>query len=118
MSRLLFNLRQVPEDEADEVRALLDERGIAFYETQAGRWNMSVPGLWVEDADFPAARAYLDAYQQERLVRVRGERAQARARGQAESLIGNARQNPIRVVLALAVIVGLIVLMMWPYLGL
>lgn len=118
MSRLLFNLRQVPDDEADEVRALLNERAIAFYETHAGRWNMSVPGLWVDDADYSAARGHLDAYQQERLVRVRAEHAEARMNGEAASFIDNVRRNPIRVVLALAVIVGLLVLMMWPYLGL
>ena len=118
MSRLLLNLRQVPEDEADEVRALLSERGIAFYETQAGRWNLSLPGLWVDDADYAQAREHFDAYQRERLVRVRAEHAQARANGQAPNVWDNIRQNPVRVLLALAVIVGLLLLMAWPYLGL
>lgn len=118
MSRLLFNLRQVPEDEADEVRALLNEHGIGFYETQAGRWHISLPGLWVEDADHAAARALLDTYQRERQVRVRAEHAQARERGEVPGLVDNIQQNPVRVLLALAVIIGLLVLMMSPYLGL
>lgn len=117
MGRLLLNLRHVPEDEADEVRALLDEHGIAFYETQAGRWNISLPGLWVEDADYARARTHFDAYQRERRVRVRAEQAQARERGEAPSALDNIRQNPVRVLLALAVIVGILLLMMWPYLG-
>ncbi|MCX7555732.1 DUF6164 family protein [Xanthomonadaceae bacterium JHOS43] len=117
MSRLLFNLRQVPDDEADEVRALLHERGIGFYETQAGRWNLSLPGLWVEDTDYIAARTLLDAYQVDRRDRARAERVEIRERGQAPGVVDNIRQNPVRVVLALAVIVGLLLLMMWPYLG-
>ena len=56
MSRLLMNLRHVPDDEADEVRALLKEHGIGFYETQAGRWRISLAGIWVEEPDYPAAR--------------------------------------------------------------
>ncbi|MCX7041690.1 MAG: DUF6164 family protein, partial [Gammaproteobacteria bacterium] len=32
MSKLLLNLRNVPDDEADDVRALLDAHGIAYYE--------------------------------------------------------------------------------------
>ncbi len=117
MSRLLLNLRQVPEDEADEVRALLNAHGIAFYETQAGRWNLSLPGLWVEDADYAQARVHFDAYQRERLARARAEQAQARERGEVPGVWDNIRQNPVRVLLALAVIVGLLLLMMWPYLG-
>lgn len=117
MGRLLLNLRQVPEDEADEVRALLGEQGIAFYETQAGRWNLSLPGLWVDGADYVRARTHLDAYQRERLARVRAEHAQARERGELPNVWDNIRQNPVRVLLALAVIVGLLLLMAWPYLG-
>ncbi|MGH8025314.1 MAG: DUF6164 family protein, partial [Pseudoxanthomonas sp.] len=34
MAKLLLNLRNVPDDEADEVRAWLTESGMDFYETQ------------------------------------------------------------------------------------
>jgi hypothetical protein len=33
MTTLLLNLRRVPDDEADEVRALLEQHQILFYET-------------------------------------------------------------------------------------
>jgi hypothetical protein len=36
MAKLLLNLRNVPDDEADDVRALLDEHDIAYYETSRG----------------------------------------------------------------------------------
>lgn len=31
MAKLLLNLRNVPDDEADDVRAMLEAHGIAFY---------------------------------------------------------------------------------------
>ena len=39
MATLLFRLRHVPDDEADDVRALLEENGIDFYETTPGNWG-------------------------------------------------------------------------------
>ena len=47
MATLLLNLRHVPEDEADDVRALLDANGIAWYETQPSRWGISGGGIWL-----------------------------------------------------------------------
>ena len=44
MTTLLLNLRQVPDDEAEEVRALLNEHRIAFYETTPSLWGIS-PGV-------------------------------------------------------------------------
>ena len=43
MSKLLFRLRNVPDDEADEVRELLTQHSIEFYETGAGNWGISMP---------------------------------------------------------------------------
>ena len=58
MSQLLLNLRHVPEDEADEVRALLERNAIAWYETEPNRWGISAGAIWVrEDDQFERARA-------------------------------------------------------------
>ena len=46
MSKLLLNLRGVPDDEADDVRRFLDSGGIGYYETQPTRWGTS-GGIWV-----------------------------------------------------------------------
>lgn len=115
MSRMLLNLRHVPDDEADEIRALLREHDIGFYETQAGRWRISVAGIWVEDADHARARGYFDAYQRERGQRIRAEQAEARARGELPTALDNLRQNPLGVLLAVAAIVGILALMLWPW---
>ncbi len=72
MARLLFRLRQVPPDEAEEVRALLREAGIRTYETTAGSWGLGMPGIWLcDDAQWPKARALLTEYQQQRQRKAR-----------------------------------------------
>lgn len=71
MPHLLFNLRYVPEDEAEEVRELLQRHGIAFYETPPNRWGISAGGIWLPDGEDPArAHALLDGYQHERAQRL------------------------------------------------
>ena len=47
MSKLLLNLRMVLEDEADDVRAMLEAHRIEFYETRPSRWGVSHGGIWV-----------------------------------------------------------------------
>ena len=68
MAILLFSLRGVPEDEVDEVRELLTEQNIDFYETSAGNWGMSMPALWLRDDASEKARYALNAYQQQRFL--------------------------------------------------
>ena len=66
MSALIFRLRNVPEDEAMQVRDLLDEHRIDWFETAAGNWGIGMPGLWVKDADdAQRARTLIDTFQQE-----------------------------------------------------
>jgi hypothetical protein len=40
----MLNLRNVPDDEADDVRALLDDHDIAYCETSPGFSNISKKG--------------------------------------------------------------------------
>ncbi|MDE2055183.1 MAG: hypothetical protein KGI62_10935, partial [Xanthomonadaceae bacterium] len=102
MSKLLLNLRNVPDDEADEVRAMLDAKRIAFYETAPSPWGISAGGIWVtEDADFADAKRAFDDYEQQRSARARAEYAAAKRAGTAETFIGMLRADPMRVALAL-----------------
>ena len=52
----LFSLRGVPDDEADEIRALLAQHAIDYYETPPGNWGVSMPAIWLPD-DSELARA-------------------------------------------------------------
>lgn len=100
MSKLLLNLRGVPDDEADDVRAMLDANGIAFYETRPGPWNISVGGIWVkENAAFAEAKRLMADYQAQRGERARAEHAAALRDGSAETFWSQLREEPARVLL-------------------
>lgn len=114
MSKLLLNLRNVPDDEADDVRALLDAKRIAFHETTPSLWGISAGGIWVtEDADFADAKRVFDEYEQQRSVRVRAEYAAAKRAGTAETFVSVVRAEPLRVVvtlLGILLVLGLVAL--------
>lgn len=110
-----MNLRNVPDDEAREVRALLDEHVIAYYETPPSRWGISMGAIWLHnDADYPRAREMLDEYQAERAARARAEYADRKLKGQVETFASVLRRRPAEVLGYMAVAAGIIALMMWP----
>lgn len=100
MSKLLLNLRNVPDDEADDVRAMLGKHGIAFYETKPGSWGVSAGGIFVtEDAAMIQAKRLMADYQQQRQARVRAEYEAAVDDGTAETFWMVLRAEPARVLL-------------------
>jgi hypothetical protein len=87
MSILLFSLRGVPDDEADEVRELFTEQDIDFYETPAGNWGVSMPALWLRDeAELARAQSLLNSYQQQRFISQRERYLHAKKIGQHKTL--------------------------------
>lgn len=109
MPVLLLNLRNVPDDEADEVRALLDNDGIDYYETRPSLWGVSGGGLWLpDDSQEQQARSRLATYQAERGEKARRERAQALSEGRAPSAWTAFRENPLR---ALATLLGILLML-------
>lgn len=117
MSRLLLNLRHVPEDEADEVRALLEGHAIGFYETQPNRWGISAGAIWLSDeTQLARARALLDEYQAQRKARARAEYEDARRAGTAPTLRSQLRHEPLRLLLIVLGIALFLALSLWPLL--
>ena len=109
MSKLLLNLRGVPDDEADDVRGFLRANRIGFYETQPTRWGTS-GAIWIEDDDVVAAKRLMAEYQKQRLTRARAERAEAERNGTAETFVDVLRTQPLRValmVIGIALLLGL-----------
>lgn len=99
MAVQLFRLRGVPDDEADEVRALLSENDIDFYETPGGNWGISMPAIWLrDDGELDRARALLDRYQEQRAADARAERERLKREGKERSLLDELREDPIRFV--------------------
>ncbi|MDQ3039458.1 MAG: DUF6164 family protein [Pseudomonadota bacterium] len=115
MSKLLLNLRNVPDDEADDVRAMLDARRIAFHETSPSIWGITAGGIWVtEDTDFADAKRAMADYQQQRGAVAREAHAQAKRDGTAETFGMVLRAEPGRVALLLLAIVLVLGLMALP----
>jgi len=116
MAKLLFRLNNVEDDEADDVRALLDEAEIEYYETDAGRWRVSLAAIWLrQDEDYERARALLDDYQQARSERLTEEYNEKLRNGEIPTLWQRFQERPadmIAVLLAIAAIVGV---MVWPF---
>lgn len=117
MTTLLLNLRQVPDDEADEVRALLDQHQIAYYETQPSLWGISSGGIWLtHPGDREQAKALLETYQQARARYQRDQFQQARRQGTAPTLADRFRQQPLRVLGLCLAITALLLLTLVPFL--
>lgn len=115
MAKLLLNLRNVPDDEADDVRAMLDAARIAFHETPPSMWGISAGGIYVEDnADVAEAKRLMADYQAQRSSRVRAEREAAIRDGTAETFWSVLRAEPLRVVLTVVAIVFLLGLVALP----
>ncbi|MDP1558875.1 MAG: DUF6164 family protein [Nitrosomonas sp.] len=111
MSKLLFKLRGVPDDEAEDVRELLADNEIDFYETSAGNWGFSMPGIWLRDADqFEKAKDLLDEYQKARGIRAREEYARLKREGKNRTFIDWARENPVQLILFSAIIAAVLYL--------
>lgn len=116
MSRLLMNLRHVPADEADDVRALLERHGIDYYETPPNRWGISMGAIWLQHGDdYLRARELLDAYQAERRERARAERAERRAAGTHDTFAAIVRREPLRVVLYVGIVAVLLYFSIRPF---
>ncbi|UJP04462.1 MAG: DUF6164 family protein [Nitrosomonas sp.] len=108
MAKILFRLSGVSDEEAGDVRELLIRHEIEFYETSAGNWGVSMAAIWLQDGtQFERARALIDAYQVERVVKMRQAHAQLKREGKHKTFLQAVSRNPISftVHLALAMLV-------------
>lgn len=116
---LLFKLNGVPDDEADEVRRLLRDHGIDFYETEQGRWRISLAAIWLRGDDREEeARALIEEYERERATRMREEYETALREGRAERLVDRIRERPVEVFFALLAIALVLYFSIMPFIGL
>ncbi len=105
MSTLLFSLRGVPEDEANEIRFLLTEHNIDYYETSAGNWGISMPALWLRDNDqLITAQQLLNDYHYHRAISQRELYQQLKKEGKHKKLIDVFIEKPIRFIVYLGAI--------------
>lgn len=116
MPILLMNLRQVPDDEAEEVRELLRQHELPYFETPPSRFGISSGAIWLgDDGRREQAQALLAGYQQQRRERARESLQSAQREGRAATFWSLLRSEPLRVVSALIVIAVLMALCALPY---
>lgn len=119
MAKLLFKLNGVPDDEAEDVRRVLDDGGIDYYETSAGRWGISLAAIWLRDIDqYERACELIDAYQQERFRTAREEYERRKREGTAEGWLDRLRHEPLKVLLYLLAIAAVLYISILPVLHL
>ncbi|HSC69634.1 MAG TPA: DUF6164 family protein [Cellvibrio sp.] len=111
MARLLFKLGNVPGDEAQDIRDLLNNHDIHFYETNAGFWRVGLDAIWLADgAQEEQARELIRNYQVERGLSQRANYAQLVEAGQVPSVWQRFCAQPFRfiaLVVAIVFVAGL-----------
>ena len=117
MPALVFRLRNVPEDEANAVRALLDQNRFEWHETSAGNWGIAMPGLWIRsEEDLPLARQLIEAHQRDwRDEQIRERQARIEA-GIEPGLIDRLKERPFASIGTVAFCLFLIYAMLSPFL--
>lgn len=100
MSILFFNLRGVPDDEADDVRALLSAHDIAYYETSAGAFGISLPAIWLQQSsDLQTAQQLFADYQRQRSLQQRQLYEERKRLGQQPGFLQHNLRHPLRFIL-------------------
>lgn len=95
MAVLIFKLRGTPEDEANDIRQLLDDNHFDWYETSAGNWGISMPGIWLrDDSQKDHAAELIKDYQVDRYLRVRAEYEQLKREGKHRKLVDIIKEDP------------------------
>lgn len=119
MAVLLFKLNGVPQDEADEIRALLSEHAIDFYETDQGNWGISLAAIWLrDDSQHERARALIDSYQESRFERAREAYEAKKRAGEAETFLGRAWRRPLHFIFYVLAILAILYLSILPFIKL
>lgn len=109
MSVLLFKLGLVPDDEAQDIRDLLHENAIEFFETSAGILGFSMPGIWLkDDTQLEKAQKLIDEYQHQRQNSAQKDYQHRQAAGNSRTMFDMFREAPRRFIAYLITIIMVI----------
>ena len=116
MAKKLYALRNVPEDEIDEMRALLREHDIDFHETDAGFFGIATAALWInEPQQFDQAKQLIAEYQQQRYQQAHNEYETLKSEGSQPRFIDFLRAEPGKIITYIFLALLLIAIMTGPY---
>jgi len=117
MAKLIFKLKSVSYDEANDIKNLLTENKIDFYESPAGNWEISLHALWLNDeAQYVQAKQLIDEYQLKRSQRIRLETQQKIDKGEFETFFQRLLNRPAQFIITLAIILFILYLSIMPFL--
>lgn len=118
MSVQLFRLKNVPDDEADDIRDLLTKNNIDHYETPPGNWGISMPAIWLnEDDQLGRAKMLIDEYQKERQARIKQEYEQSKKDGKRKTFISELYDNPVQFLLYVGIAAIILYFSIKPFLN-
>jgi len=113
----LFKLRSVPDDEADDIRQLLLQHELSFYETEAGGWGVSVPAIWLHDAtQLEQAKTLIVDYQQQRALQAIAAYQSDKEAGTQQTVVDRIMQQPVRFVLLVVALSFVLYVSLAPFL--
>jgi hypothetical protein len=116
VAKKLYPLRNVPDDETEEMRILLRDHDIGFHETSSGFFGIGTAAIWVNNsAQFDAAKELIEQYQQQRYAQARKHYLDQKATGDQTRFGDLYRNNPGTVITYLLFALFLIVLMTLPF---
>ncbi len=116
---LLFRLRTVPEDEANEVRELLSSHDLIFRETSGGFLGLGTAAIWIDgDAQFAKAQSLLSGYQQNRFEQARSQYHEDKRSGNNETLWHSFKRQPTQFVVYILIALLIIYFSTKPFFGL
>lgn len=119
MAAFLYSLRHVPDEEAEAIRALLNDNQIDFYETPAGSWGITAAAVWLRDADqLPQAKELLEGFHVAWGQSQQEQHRQLQREGKAVGFIDGLKQQPVRVIAYLALALAILYVSVKPFLGL
>lgn len=113
----LYSLRHVPDDEARELRDLLDSHHIDYYESEPGNWGISAGAFWLRSEDqLQQARDLIDEYQRHRTEQAQQEYRRLQQEGKLPTFIDNFKQRPLQLLFYIAAILVILYFTLKPFL--
>ncbi|HQT25787.1 MAG TPA: DUF6164 family protein [Burkholderiales bacterium] len=107
----------VPDDEAEDIRALLSENEIGYYEVPANFMGISPPSIWLFDSsEYARARKLIGDYQVERAALARSEYQRLKTEGHHKTLLDSLIAHPFRFFIYISLIALVIYLSLSPFL--
>lgn len=114
----IFRLKDVPEDEAEDIRKILVNNNIDFYETPPGNWGISMPAIWLNEADqLERAKSLIDEYQKERQARIKEQYKQSKSEGKRQTFVSELLANPIQFIFYVGIAAVIIYFSIKPFLN-